>query len=97
MLRYTHRETEVLHLVELGLSNAEIAGRLDITRGTVKVHLRNANLKNGKLTSATRISTVRDRLRTAMTLLADIKFGTPSTSNRLDAILETEWAKEAIK
>ncbi len=36
----TRRELEVLGLIELGLSNAEIAGRLHISPGTAKTHTR---------------------------------------------------------
>jgi DNA-binding NarL/FixJ family response regulator len=35
----TVRETEVLRLVALGRSNAEIAGELRIAAGTVKIHV----------------------------------------------------------
>jgi DNA-binding NarL/FixJ family response regulator len=37
----TEREVEVLRLVAQGLSNPDIAGQLNITVNTVKVHLRN--------------------------------------------------------
>ena len=37
----TPRELEVLRLVADGLSNAEVAGRIGRTEGTVKVHLKN--------------------------------------------------------
>lgn len=37
----TPRELEVLRLVARGLSNAEVAGQIGRTEGTVKVHLKN--------------------------------------------------------
>ncbi|MFM7276952.1 MAG: LuxR C-terminal-related transcriptional regulator, partial [Microcystis aeruginosa] len=37
----TERELEILDLIVAGCSNAEIAGRLYITIGTVKTHVRN--------------------------------------------------------
>ena len=43
----TARETEVLSLVADGLSNAEVAGRIGRTEGTVKVHLKNILQKLG--------------------------------------------------
>ena len=43
----TPRETEVLSLVAKGLSNAEVAGRIGRTEGTVKVHLKNILQKLG--------------------------------------------------
>jgi ATP/maltotriose-dependent transcriptional regulator MalT len=41
----TERELEVLRLVEAGMSNRQIAGRLFISLGTVKVHLHNISEK----------------------------------------------------
>ncbi len=43
----TSRETEVLSLVAKGLSNAEVAGSIGRTEGTVKVHLKNILQKLG--------------------------------------------------
>ena len=37
----TEKETEVIKLVSEGLSNKEIAERLDISTNTVKTHLKN--------------------------------------------------------
>ena len=37
----THREREIMGLVSEGLSNKEIARQLNISQGTVKVHLYN--------------------------------------------------------
>lgn len=43
----TNRELEILHLITQGLSNAEIAEKLVLTIGTVKVHTRNIYGKLG--------------------------------------------------
>ncbi|MEU5264691.1 response regulator transcription factor [Amycolatopsis sp. NPDC021455] len=43
----TLRETEVVRLVGHGMSNAEIAGRLTVSAGTVKTHLNRAMTKLG--------------------------------------------------
>ena len=43
----THRETEILKMVALGLRNKAIAERLSISDGTVKVHLHNIYQKLG--------------------------------------------------
>lgn len=40
-LQITPRELEVLHLIEQGLSNQEIAGRLYVSLNTVKTHIAN--------------------------------------------------------
>ena len=37
----TNRERQIIHLVSEGLSNKEIARRLKIANGTIKVHLHN--------------------------------------------------------
>jgi LuxR family maltose regulon positive regulatory protein len=41
----TGRELEILHLLAEGLSNSQIAARLVITPGTVKVHTNNLYAK----------------------------------------------------
>jgi DNA-binding NarL/FixJ family response regulator len=43
----TKREHEVVRLATAGLRNQEIAERLDITEGTVKLHLHNVYQKLG--------------------------------------------------
>jgi two-component system, NarL family, nitrate/nitrite response regulator NarL len=43
----TRREVEIVHLVAAGLRNKEIARRLTVTEGTVKVHLHNIYAKLG--------------------------------------------------
>ena len=53
----TKRENEVAHLVATGLSNAEIADRLNISVATVKDHVHNILGKTG-LSSRTRIAAV---------------------------------------
>jgi DNA-binding NarL/FixJ family response regulator len=45
----TSREGEVLHLIEQGLTNQEIADRLCISRETVRWHLRSLHAKIGAL------------------------------------------------
>ena len=51
----SHRETEVLHLLGEGLTNREVAQKLVLTVGTVKVHTRNIY---GKLNVHTRVQAV---------------------------------------
>jgi DNA-binding NarL/FixJ family response regulator len=43
----TPRETEIVRLVAQGLRNKELAQRLSITEGTVKIHLHNIYDKLG--------------------------------------------------
>lgn len=43
----THREGQVLELVEQGMKNKEIAGQLGIRPGTVKIHLKHIFEKTG--------------------------------------------------
>lgn len=43
--RMTHRELEVIDLIGAGMSNKEIAERLNITSHTVKTHVRNVMVK----------------------------------------------------
>ncbi len=43
----SRRETEVVLLVGTGLSNKEIAQRLGLSVGTVKLHIHNIFLKTG--------------------------------------------------
>ncbi len=45
MIRLTHRESEVLYLVSLGLSAKEAAIELDISPCTVERHVENVRLK----------------------------------------------------
>jgi DNA-binding NarL/FixJ family response regulator len=59
--RLTWRETEVIRLVRLGLSNREIAAKLDIQPGTVVSHLKAISAKLG----------VRNRTEMAMASLPD--------------------------
>jgi DNA-binding NarL/FixJ family response regulator len=58
--RLTAREREILRLIDQGLSNKEIARRLDIGVSTVKNHVHNILDK----TSASRRSQAAARLRT---------------------------------
>ncbi|WP_188190192.1 response regulator transcription factor [Nonomuraea sp. SYSU D8015] len=57
------REEEVLELVSLALSNAQIGARLSITEGTVKRHLRNIY---GKLGAVSRIDAVNKAARLSL-------------------------------
>ena len=43
----TNRQRQIVMLVALGNSNREIARQLDLTEGTVKVHLHNIHKKVG--------------------------------------------------
>ena len=45
--RLSPREREVAHLVTRGLSNKEVAHRLQVSEGTVKVHLHSVFQKLG--------------------------------------------------
>ena len=41
----TDRETEVLHLISRGMSNADIAEKIFVSTNTVKYHIKNIYLK----------------------------------------------------
>ncbi|WP_237109766.1 response regulator transcription factor [Nonomuraea sp. MG754425] len=58
----TAREAEVLRLIALGLSNAEIAARLFIAGTTVKTHINNAFAKIGVRNRTEAANYARDRL-----------------------------------
>ncbi len=62
----TEREIDVLRLLVEGLSNAEIAGRLSITEGTVKFHVKHIL---GKLGVADRTQAVIAALRRGLARL----------------------------
>jgi DNA-binding CsgD family transcriptional regulator len=55
----TPRELEVLTLVAEGLTNREVAGRLDISPGTVRSHLEHSYSKLGVGTRTAAVSAVR--------------------------------------
>ena len=59
----TARELEVLTLIGLGLTNHEIAQRLEITHATVKTHLEHAYMKLG---ASSRASAVTYALRAGL-------------------------------
>lgn len=61
MPRLTKREREVLELVAEGESNAEIAERLWLSRGTVRKHLDNIYAKLGVHTRTAAAAVVRER------------------------------------
>jgi len=43
----THREAQIAELVARGLTNSDVANKLDLSEGTVKVHIRNIFRKLG--------------------------------------------------
>jgi DNA-binding NarL/FixJ family response regulator len=45
----TARETEVLQLLRVGISNKEIARQIDLSEGTVKAHMREILSKLGAI------------------------------------------------
>jgi DNA-binding CsgD family transcriptional regulator len=57
----TAREREVLDLVADGRANAEIAGRLWVSPGTVRKHLENVFAKLGVHTRTAAAAVVRDQ------------------------------------
>ena len=59
----TKRETEVLALVALGLTNKEIAQRLDLSRRTVETHVERVL---GKLNAASRTRAVAEAIRAGL-------------------------------
>jgi DNA-binding NarL/FixJ family response regulator len=66
----TARETEIVRLVALGKTNAEVAEQLEITDGTVKTHLNNIFKKLG----------VRNRIELAIHASRGIEEAKPSGS-----------------
>ena len=57
----TRREHDVARLAAAGLTNQQIASRLDITEGTVKIHLHNIYQKLG----------IKNRTALAVQLMTD--------------------------
>ena len=67
----TLREWEIIGLVCHGLSNKEIARRLDLHEGTVKVHLHNIYTKTG-VPNRTALALWRFRARAASNLADEL-------------------------
>jgi RNA polymerase sigma factor (sigma-70 family) len=63
MTELTNRERQVIHLIAEGLSNREIARRLNVSEATIKVHVHHMLLK------------LRTRNRTALAMLALSRVG----------------------
>jgi two-component system, NarL family, response regulator len=61
----TMREMEVLQLLSIGMSNKEIATELDVTEGTVKIHVNHLlqKLKASTRTEAARVALKRGLIR----------------------------------
>jgi DNA-binding CsgD family transcriptional regulator len=61
--RLTPREREVLDLVSVGLTNAQVAAVLWIAPGTVRRHLENVFAKLGVHTRTAAVARLRDTVR----------------------------------
>lgn len=70
----TPRESEVLDLICLGMSNAAIAAELGIGVGSVKTHVRNLlskqNVKNREQLIAKQLSNLKATIQPKMTIQA---------------------------
>jgi DNA-binding NarL/FixJ family response regulator len=99
----TQRETDVMKLLESGLTRNEIASRLNISPETVKVHVANINNKLG--TSKVRLASTKEHLKITLRLLAmladrvDARAGSITDQEVVEivALLNSDWAKEALK
>src|SRR6185295_1977969 len=65
----THRERQIVQLVSEGLSNKEIARELNVSRGTVKVHLYNIFQKL-EVSNRTVLATIALQRSTGFTTLS---------------------------
>ena len=76
----TNREREILGLLAQGLSGSEVAVRLDVSRETVKTHVRNAMRK---LDARTRVQAVVIALEAGLLAMSQgVVKATPVASRR---------------
>ena len=64
----TRRESEVTHLVGIGMSNREIAQRLGLSVGTVKIHIHSIFRKTGARRRSELVVQIASRSRASANL-----------------------------